>query len=446
MNALLGLLIPALLGVDYGWERKPDGSIAYVLQVDPETFAEMQKNGQSIGSALPASLRGRVSDLSFRVGRQPLPNQNTLPPEMPLPQTSSTPAGDVVQVNADKPVGPTATYMKTDYQAASYANDRYSNSSPTPMPQATSANWGGTPNYQPPATSPPNPFAPTYNNNSTTSAPATSAGASWSQTTIPASSSTTQPLSTSGFPMNPNALPPPPSNNGTYPMSSGNVAQNPSTAWPATTAPPSLSNGPRLSQPQPWSTPPREVTISARTPIEPNGPANGNMTQNGSNLNSGVVPTSGNYPTNNQPGYGNPSGYGPNGYPNNGGYGQPSNPQLAQNNYGGTGTQQNFPTPNGPLPNGATPPNGQFYAANQPMNLPPPPGQQQQPQSASQTPPPVTQATTNAVAKTDTEQWLPLTLVLIGFLTSMAANFYFGWSTYQLRERCRMLLSDRGAF
>jgi hypothetical protein len=41
-------------------------------------------------------------------------------------------------------------------------------------------------------------------------------------------------------------------------------------------------------------------------------------------------------------------------------------------------------------------------------------------------------------------QWLPLTLVLVGFLTSLACNLYFGWSTYQLRERYRLLLADRG--
>ena len=57
MNAMVALLLPAMLGVDFGWDRRADGTIEYIVQVDPDAFAEMQRSGQSISSALPSSLR-----------------------------------------------------------------------------------------------------------------------------------------------------------------------------------------------------------------------------------------------------------------------------------------------------------------------------------------------------------------------------------------------------
>lgn len=417
MNVMLGLLVPALLGVDYGWQQKPDGTIAYIVQVDAETFAEMQRNGQSIGSALPAEVRGMISDFSFRVGRDPLPNQNTLPthtisakPLAPLPDPiSAESAGSTaapIRVNA---------YYTGEVPGASTAPP----GSTVGTPQSTTYNWGGTP----PSVSIPATAAPPGAN-------------SWAQNTVPASSATVQPaMSTSGFPINPTATPPGsiPNPFATSPPSTA------SGAYPNNTAPPSLNNGPRISQPQPWQTPPREVTISARTPMEPNPPltttANPNS-PNGPNLNApGAYPTN-NYPPAAQPGFNN------NGYANNPQYGQQP-PQYAVNNYPPNNGQ---PQPNYPQNNGTLPPPPQDPYFAQRNQVPPQQQQPREPISASHAVPVANQPTTNAAVKPDDDWGVRMALLLIGFLTSLAANFYFGWNTYQLRERCRMLLTDRGAF
>jgi len=65
--------------------------------------------------------------------------------------------------------------------------------------------------------------------------------------------------------------------------------------------------------------------------------------------------------------------------------------------------------------------------------------------TSNQRPPEPASASDKAVVTTraDDSKWLPFTFVLILLLTSGACNLYFGWSTYQLRERYRMLMGDR---
>src|SRR5206468_4313796 len=110
MNAILGLMVPMLLGADIGWERRPDGTIAYIVQIDPDSADEMKKSGISINSAVPQSLRNRMSDIDIRIGRDKLPNQNTLPPDLP----TETPAAAAKP--PDRVPTPTPTYMTNGYQ------------------------------------------------------------------------------------------------------------------------------------------------------------------------------------------------------------------------------------------------------------------------------------------------------------------------------------------
>jgi hypothetical protein len=437
MNAILGLIVPALLGVDFGWERRADGTIEYIVQVDPESFTEMQKTGQSISSALPHSLRDKVSDLSFRVGRDKLPNQNTLPPDVPSLPTS-TPAAPLAApaLPSNLPPNPFNTSPPPTFDAVAAPVAPV----PTPTPQYM------TNGYQPSGSFAPNSSSGTGVTSSSPSGAWPTNGAAPPSSTFPANPNAPPPSATIGNAGSPPSLP---TNTGRYANPADNMTSSPSGAWPTNTAPPSLSTGPRVVQPQPWSTPPREVAISAKPPLDPNGYA--------------TVAANPNAPTNPNPAgpaLGNPfgqQGFNP----------QPPqyNPQYAQSGYAPPGVQQQQPIyaaaagqPNGGQPNMNPPPMGQPQPG-QPMQ--PAPGMPQQfagqpnanvphdqyfnrvaePRSASALP---TNGTLN-VNQPD-QQWLPLTLVLIGFLTSLASNFYFGWSTYQLRERYRLLLVDRGAY
>jgi hypothetical protein len=115
------------------------------------------------------------------------------------------------------------------------------------------------------------------------------------------------------------------------------------------------------------------------------------------------------------------AGYTPTAQPNTVG----GNPQYAANGQVIAGTT----TGTGPAPGQAgQPPLG--YVTNTPPREPASPSDRLN--------------TTSTTAAQSDGQWLPLTLVLIGFLTSLACNMYFGWYTYQLRERYRLLLADRG--
>jgi hypothetical protein len=240
--------------------------------------------------------------------------------------------------------------------------------------------------------------------------------------------------------MNPNASPPPASGSSLFPGSAvGTIGSSTSSgAWPTSTAPPSLSTGPRYTQPQPWQATPREVAISARTPADPLTSQPSSTGQTGYTY--PTQPTGSYQP----PTYAQPTGA----------WNQPAH--VAQAGYP-PGTQ---PTNNTPYPAGGQYATGTTTAAQQ--GQPIQPGQPLQPgQPGTQAPinyvasspggvkepaSPSDKAHTTAAttAQQSEGQWLPLTLVLVGFLTSLACNLYFGWSTYQLRERYRLLLADRG--
>lgn len=375
MNAMLGLLVPALLGVDFGWQRRPNDTIEYIVQVDPETLTEMQATGRSIGSALPANLRGRIGELTFRVGREPLPNQNTLPPETTEPRLIDAAGADA------QPIQQTSGYQP-------------------PGSPGGDTSWAA---QQPTATRWPA---------SQTTVPTTSSGATTSA--WPSSSSSPSrygdsvalpppPTSTSGFPINPTAPPPattttsgtafPGSALGTLPPSTSVPTPTNSSAWPTSTAPPSLSSGPRVTQPSPWQAQPREVAITARMPAETTSPP----------ATTATIAPSNYYPQQpQQPGY----------------YAPPPGQQYAQAGYPPAALPQ--PPQTQPYPPAA----GGTVAGREPASPHP---------------------TTPAAAPSESNG-LMWALAVIGLLTSLACNFYFGWSTYQIRERYRLLLVDRGAY
>ena len=110
MNAWVLMLLPTALGVDFGWERQPDNSIEYIVQIEPEAVDEM-KTGTELISSLPPQLRN-IRNYRIRVGRERLPNQNILPPEVTTNSTAATnpaPAttawGNSTQANNYQPNG-----------------------------------------------------------------------------------------------------------------------------------------------------------------------------------------------------------------------------------------------------------------------------------------------------------------------------------------------------
>ena len=420
MNAWVFLLLPSTLGVDFGWERQPDNSIEYIVQIEPEAVDEM-KTGTELLSTLPPSVRNTIRNYRIRVGRDRLPNQNTLPPEASA-ATGTTAASGATWGNQTQP-----SYLPSNATASTYPLNpgntapnigTSSNTSSTVYPPSAT---GGFVNSSLPQ---PNRPASTY---PTAQLPATQPYGTG--TTAMSSGG----LSTSGFPMQPNSTAPA----GSYPTAGG------MTTYPANNYPQN-------------STYPQNQPSSYNTAGQPQYPTNGYQPPN-------YVP---NY---NQPGYG-PTGY-------NQQYGAPGYPQYVAANPndpnawgqgprlgdpGSYGMQTakpsiEMPNPTGTAGYGPQPyagPNGSTFPTNQTQ----PVGSQfvntidprynTTAGSESKSPGDArTQITTSAAAdKPGESQWVSLTFALIALFASLGANFYLGWSTYHLRERYRMMLAERTTY
>lgn len=395
MNAWVFVLLPTALGVDFGWERQPDNSIEYIVQIEPEAVDQM-KTGTELISALPPQLKN-IRNYRIRVGRDRLPNQNVLPPEVAGTSSASTNTGTSWGTTST-PGYNTATSGGTSYPAGTGTN--FANSS---LPNRPGSNY---PSPNPSGT------GPTYYAGTTTGG-----------------------TSTSGFPMQPTGTQyapntgtsyPPTYNTGTYPPNT--------TGSTGYTAPGTNSN---------WNTP----NYAGSQPTQ--------YVQPGYNQP--------NYP---QPGY--PAGYAQPGYGPGGPQYVAANPSGAAPNlpdpnyYIQQGMQTAKPSIEMPNPSGTQPPPGYgpAYAGSAQGGFAPNasgyPNNGQAPLNANdqrfvntaepRTPTDASAQSGVGTAKAPVEsqsQWASLTFALIGLFASLGANFYLGWTTYHLRERYRMMLSDR---
>jgi hypothetical protein len=366
MNALVGLLVSACLGVD-------SGSAATLHS------ANYQPPGSPGGGN------------SWAGEQQNIVRWPSAPTKIPTSSPTVTP---VPNENPRYAASPTSGTTTTSAWPAS------GTPIPTPVPTTASST----------ASSPPNPFNTASPSNNGYSLNTTGATPPPAGSTFPGSALGTLPNSTS-TPVS------------TLPSNST------SAAWPTTTAPPSLGTGARVAQPTNIYAQPRENPISARFPAEPNLP-----TPNlGTVSNLGTAQNYNNYPQPTNPYNTQPNPWGNSQQVAQVGYApptaNPAGPQFPQNNnvgqpgYNQNPQQQGQPAMN---PNGATP----GLVNNSAATI------QKEPASASD----------KVQTKPAETPYLGLTLSLILLCTSLACNLYFGWSKYQMQERYRLLLVDRGGY
>ena len=86
MNALLISIAVATLGIDYGWQRLPEGGMQYIIQLNPQAL-EALRAGQPIESDIPAGA-GEVRSYRIIVGRGALPH-DLPPPHLAIPETTA---------------------------------------------------------------------------------------------------------------------------------------------------------------------------------------------------------------------------------------------------------------------------------------------------------------------------------------------------------------------
>ncbi|MGC3969433.1 MAG: hypothetical protein QM775_19360 [Pirellulales bacterium] len=417
MNAWVLLLLPTALGVDFGWERQPDNSIEYIVQIEPEAVDQM-KTGTELISALPPQLKN-IRNYRIRVGRDRLPNQNVLPPEVanaPASPNIATPwTGGT---SSYPPTTSTGTGYPPSTNGGGFANtslpQRPGTTFPTPTPSGTNPQYyAGTPTSGTSTSGFPmqNATNPQYPN-TTTGTGYTAPGYTASGYPTNPAGTTTYPPNTTTAGWNPNGQP---SGQPNYSPAGYNPAPN-------YNAPAGYNNAPGYGAPnnyqpgyqnQPYQNyGPQYMAANPNTapPLLPD--PNGNYYNNANNQWQGMQTAkpsidlnAGGSPNNQLPGYGNP--------------------QYAGSAQGG------IPAGNGSFANNGQNGNGMNNAGVNPTD------------------PRITntaadqQTGTGKTTAPPESQWASLSFALIGLFASLGANMYFGWTTMQLRERYRMMLSDR---
>jgi hypothetical protein len=86
MHTLLLCLATAAVGGDVGWQRMPDGSVEYIIQIEPQALDSL-RDGRAIQSDLHpnAAKAGEVRSYRIVVGNKTLPRDPPAPPATPKP-------------------------------------------------------------------------------------------------------------------------------------------------------------------------------------------------------------------------------------------------------------------------------------------------------------------------------------------------------------------------
>jgi hypothetical protein len=433
MNAWVLALLPAVIGVDYGWERKPDGSIVYIIQVEPEAVESMKTGAELVG-ALPPELRN-ITNYKIRLGRDLLPNHNKLPPEISNRSAAAPPsafpgAGTTQPLSGAQPLGGT---------------------------QPGTAGFNATSNYQ---------TQPNYTNQPSYTNQPNYVGA---PTGSMAGGTGGQPTSTSGFPIGGSN----PAYNPGVPMAGGSGFVNNNTPgnglnYNNTTTP---NYNPAAPGYQPQSNPqiPAGYVFNPATGTYGPPPTlpTGAIAPTGSTSTAGWTMSNGNgatptYGAGAQPNYGVPPALGPTAgqpanwasNPNSNYYGAPANsiptgpvfpgnPTPDYQSVGRPGLDSTQPggfvnngATNGGVTNSGMMNGGMTNAGANNGQVPP---QNRAPEPASV----ANGTTTNPPAPAEQEKSMGLMWVLVGLFASLAFNLWCGWNLYNIRERYRSLLSER---
>jgi hypothetical protein len=83
MNSLVMCIALATAGIDVGWERRPEGGVKYIIQLDPQTL-ELLRTGEAIQSDIPPAA-GEVRSYRIVVGAKQLARE-TPPAQFPVPK------------------------------------------------------------------------------------------------------------------------------------------------------------------------------------------------------------------------------------------------------------------------------------------------------------------------------------------------------------------------
>jgi hypothetical protein len=134
MGTIMVCLAAAMLGVDVGWQRLPDGGMEYIIQIEPQTL-EALRAGEAIQSDVPAEA-GDIRSYRIVVG-----SKKQLTRDKPAaPRTTArqkTAANEVVPPAAPQRLAPDPAIKPLRGQPATFVEP--SSASPAAKPAAPAA-------------------------------------------------------------------------------------------------------------------------------------------------------------------------------------------------------------------------------------------------------------------------------------------------------------------
>jgi hypothetical protein len=97
MNRLMICVAAAMLAIDVGWQRLPEGGTEYIIQLDPQTL-ETLRSGKPLQSDIPPAA-GEVRSYRITVGTEKLPRDTPFPAKRAVyvEQSGAAPADKVPQ-------------------------------------------------------------------------------------------------------------------------------------------------------------------------------------------------------------------------------------------------------------------------------------------------------------------------------------------------------------
>jgi hypothetical protein len=90
MHTFLLCVATALVGVEVGWQRLPEGGMQYIIQIEPQTLDALRA-GEAIESDIPPAA-GEIRSYRLIVGKKPLPRETPpAAPKLPAPKAAEPP-------------------------------------------------------------------------------------------------------------------------------------------------------------------------------------------------------------------------------------------------------------------------------------------------------------------------------------------------------------------
>ncbi len=91
----------AIIGIDFGWEKLPDGGYEYIIQIEPHLLEELRE-GRRLGSVVDPQVRAHVRSYRIVCGEEPVP-RDIVPPELTTPQGDTEPTPETPDESSHSP-------------------------------------------------------------------------------------------------------------------------------------------------------------------------------------------------------------------------------------------------------------------------------------------------------------------------------------------------------